>query len=87
MAYKNYMEDAVIEELNGVLDQLKGVCKCEKCREDMVAWALNQLHSKYVVTDLGHVYTKLNQLKTQAKADIVVQLMDAAKMVKANPRH
>ena len=87
MAYKNYMEDAVVEELNGVLDELGGFCKCEVCREDMVAWVLNRLPAKYVVTTLGHVYTKMNQIKVQAKADIVVQLMQAAKVVKEKPRH
>ena len=87
MPYKNYMEDAVLDEILGVLDQLEGFCGCERCREDMVAWTLNQLPSKYVTTVLGAAYTKFNQLQAQSRADIVVTLMNAAKVVKANPRH
>lgn len=87
MAYKNYMEEAVVSELNGALEQLTDVCKCEKCREDMAAYALNRLPPKYVVTFLGNVYTKLNQLKAQTMADIIVRLMEAAKVVSGKPRH
>ncbi|MDP2928757.1 MAG: late competence development ComFB family protein [Candidatus Omnitrophota bacterium] len=46
MAFRNYMEEAVIEELNGVLEQLEGACKSEKCRQDMTAYALNRLPAK-----------------------------------------
>ncbi len=87
MAYRNYMEDAVVEELNSVLAQLKKACKCERCREDIAAYTLNRLPARYVVTELGNVYTKWNQLKAQTKADITVQLMEAAKAVGAKPRH
>lgn len=87
MAYKNYMEDAIVSELNDVLEQSTDVCRCEKCREDMAAYALNRLPPKYVVTFLGNVYTKLNQLKAQARTDIIVQLMEAAKVVGKRPRH
>ncbi len=87
MVFKNYMEEAVIEEMNGVLEQLKDECRCQKCREDMAAWALNRLPPRYVVTKFGSVYTKINQLKAQTRADVVVQLMGAAKVVKGKPRH
>jgi competence protein ComFB len=53
----------------------------------MLAYALNRLPPKYVVTDLGGVYTKLYQFKAQAKADATVLLVEAARVVKANPRH
>lgn len=87
MAFKNYMEDAIIEELNSLFKGMKDICKCERCREDMVAWSLNRLPAKYVATDLGNVYTKLNQVKVQSKADIVVVLTKAANLVKEKPRH
>ncbi len=70
MAFRNYMEEGVVEELPGVLERLKDACKREKCRQDMVTYALNRLPPKYVATDLGNVYTKLNQMKAQARADI-----------------
>lgn len=87
MPYKNYMEDAVLDEFNGVLGQLGDICKCQRCKEDMIAWALNRMPVKYVTTDLGNVYTKFHQLKLQSRADIIVQLTEAARVVKENPRH
>jgi len=81
------MEKLVIDELQGVLAQVEGSCSCEKCRQDMVAWALNRLPPKYVVTDLGYVYTNLNQIKVQARVDIVTKLTEAAQLVKEKPRH
>jgi len=87
MAFKNYMEEAVVEELASLLESLKDNCKCERCRQDMVAYALNKLPPKYVTTHLGIVYTQLNQMKAQARTDIEVELLAAAKVVKAHPRH
>ncbi len=87
MAFRNYTEDLVIEELCGVLEQLPRLCKCERCRGDMVAYALNRMPAKYVVTELGSIYTKAHQLKAQVRADAVVQLMAASKVVKKKPRH
>lgn len=87
MAYRNYMEQVVIEELGSILEQVNDICKCERCREDMVAYALNRLSPKYVVTELGRTYTKINQLKVQARTDVTVYLMEAAKVVKEKPRH
>ena len=87
MLYRNYMEDAALEELDEVLDRMDGFCGCEKCRNDMAAWALNRLSPKYVATGSGAIYTKLEQLKAQSRADVVMKLMEAAKVVKAHPRH
>ena len=88
MPFRNLMEDVVVEELNGVLKNLKGkVCDCELCREDMVAWTLNRLSPKYVVTKIGYIYSRIEALKSQSKADIITKLVEAAKVVKAKPRH
>ena len=86
MPYTNYMEHAVVDELKDILNQID-ICKCERCQEDMVAWTLNRLPARYVVTDIGKAYTKLNQLKAQSKTDITVMLMGAAEVVRAKPRH
>ena len=81
------MEVAVVDEILSLLRNLKDTCKCERCREDIVCLALNRLPSKYVATEAGYIYTKLNQMKAQAKTDITVQLIQAAKEVNKNPRH
>ncbi|MBU4484527.1 late competence development ComFB family protein [bacterium] len=86
MAFKNYMEDAILFELNDIIKDLDG-CSCGRCKEDIVARTLNQMPAKYVVTDLGHTYTKMNQLRVQSRVDIQVKLMESAAIIKANPRH
>lgn len=87
MVYKNYMEEAILEELAGVLARFKKVCDCELCREDIVARALNRLPPRYVVTKLGHFYSKYDTMRSQVRADIVRELTLAARAVKAKPRH
>jgi competence protein ComFB len=87
MAFRNYMEEAVVEEFTSFLKNRKDACPCEKCRQDMVAYVLNRMPAKYVVTDLGSAYTKLDQLKTQSRADILVRLMEASEVVRKKPRH
>ena len=53
--YENIMEAIVEEELAVMAPELE-CCTCEQCRNDMAAWALNQLPPKYVVTQAGSAY-------------------------------
>lgn len=52
----NVMEDCVEQKLNSVLPQMEQYCRCNKCRRDMEAYALNRLPAKYVLSDKGVVY-------------------------------
>ena len=87
MEFRNYMEEVVLEVLDGILAKQKDICKCEHCRLDMAALALNQLPPKYVVTNLGRAFTKIEAAKAQFQVDIVKELAKAMQKVKANPRH
>ena len=74
MELKSYMEDVVIGQLEKILKSKKhNVCECDRCRADIVAYTLNNLPSKYVVTRWGHLYTKLDQLAVQFKADVIIE--------------
>jgi len=84
---KNYMEDCVIDLVSEVMQGLKDVCACEKCRMDVAAIVLNNLPPKYVVTRKGHLYTKLSVLQQQFNVDIVSAITKAAATVSKNPRH
>jgi len=86
MELHNYMEDIVLNNLNLLLKK-ENMCKCEKCRLDIMALALNRLPSKYVVTQKGHVYAKLAELELQLKADVIRELTRAIEIVKKNPQH
>lgn len=85
--FKNYMEEVVDTTLEEILSRRDDVCKCERCRMDIKALALNHLPPKYVVTDKGYVYTKVNELESQFKADVTVAVTNAMKVVRKNPRH
>lgn len=87
MIIHNYMEDAVKHVLEGLLASKKEVCKCPKCKLDIVALALNQLPSKYVVTETGRMYTKLKEQEIQFRADIIRELTKAITTVSSKPRH
>ncbi|MCL2665002.1 MAG: late competence development ComFB family protein [Defluviitaleaceae bacterium] len=83
---KNYMEDCVEGMLPQILDQLD-ICKCDRCKMDILAYVLNKLPPKYVVTRKGHLYTKINAIQTQFDVDIISAITQAAAIVSKQPRH
>ena len=84
--YKNYMETLVEEVYSRCKDSLP-CCTCERCRDDVIAYALNRLPPRYAVTPEGGVYTKITGLERQYYTDIVAALTQAAQVVNTNPRH
>lgn len=87
MELKNYMEVAVLENLDRMLDSREDLCKCDHCRMDVVALALNRLPSRYVVTDKGRIMTKIKETELQFQVDILRELVIAIEIVKSKPRH
>jgi competence protein ComFB len=81
------MEEAADSTIEEILARRDDVCKCDRCKMDIKALALNHLPPKYVVTDRGYVYTKVNELENQFKADITVAVTNALKIIRDNPRH
>jgi len=86
MKPKNYMEEAVFNMLDEVLQKMD-ICTCEKCINDIVAIALNNLPPKYIATETGELYSKVNTLIRQFRVDIIAAITKAAGIVKRNPRH
>ena len=87
MEYRNYMEELVLEVLDDILNNSKDFCSCERCRLDTVALTLNQMPAKYCVTDAGRAFTKLKATELQFRTDVTREIVEALKVVKANPRH
>lgn len=87
MNIRNYMEDIVSEELEALLAGTEDVCKCQRCKFDIMVWTLNRLPPKYVITDKGRIYTKLEEQKVQFKADVLRELTKALLHVSKNPKH
>lgn len=88
MQIVNFMEEAVRHALEELLTEpaYKALNLGEKAQLDVMAFALNHLPPRYVVTEKGHLYTRVNELKQQFRTDIVVALYKAIEQVKANPR-
>lgn len=84
---KNYMEDVVENMLPTIIHEYKDICKCEKCIEDIKAIALNGLKPAYTVTDKGHMYNKINELKSQFNIDVINEITKAVGIVSKNSKH
>lgn len=84
---KNYMEIVVEDILPSVLVEEELECKCERCKEDIMAITLNNLKPMYVATNKGVVYSQLNQFSGQFNADVIREITIAIEKVKGDPRH
>jgi competence protein ComFB len=84
----NYMEDAVRSVLEEMLQEeiYAHLAENERVRLDVMAYTLNRLPPKYVATQRGHIYTRVQELRQQFKTDILVELTKAMQHVMANPR-
>lgn len=88
---KNYTEVAVAEVYEEVLEQLRkqnpNICDCERCREDVMAVALNRLPPRYIATDKGEIFTKVSFSRVGGKAEIIASLIHGFELVGKQPRH
>ena len=83
----NMMEHYVDERLSELLAK-NDCCKCEVCVEDMKAYALNRLPSRYVSTVNGEIFTRITQeMESQPTVDLDVAVMQAITNISSNPRH
>lgn len=90
MQIHNYMEDVVEDVLGEMIRNQKDLeefCQNQGNRMDIIAATLNKLMPKYIVTPRGRVYTKLQELAAQFKADVIREVSKAIELVKSNPRH
>jgi competence protein ComFB len=87
MELKNYMEDIVRQNLEEVLAEQEGICKCKKCCYDIMALTLNFLPPRYVVTEAGETFTRIKSLEQQFSVDIITAITNAIILVSNRPRH
>ena len=87
MEIKNYLEivvqDVVEKELSSKDEPW---AKSEKSRLDIMAFILNRLPARYVVTDKGWIMTKIKETEVQFQVDILREMVKAIEVVKKNPR-
>lgn len=85
-AYYNILEEIVEMEYDRNEKSLD-CCHCERCKNDIIAYSLSNVTPKYVVSHEGELFSKISALHTQVQTDIIRLLIQAAQIVKENPRH
>ncbi|MDF2871146.1 MAG: late competence development protein ComFB [Anaerocolumna sp.] len=86
MRYHNLMEKIVSVKLDEIWDKFEG-CKCDRCRDDIIACALNNTTPKYVVSEEGELYAKAESLNADYELELVKIVSRAINAVSANPSH
>lgn len=67
---------------------ISGYCFCPRCWTDVLSLALNNLTPRYVGSEEGEVFARIDlSLDYQLRADVYAQLTRALLQVGANPRH
>ena len=77
----------LVEEKAPKYTKLFGLCTCGRCMEDVKAYTLNHLPSKYVVIEPGDRIPRLTVYEGRFASDITAQLLQACKVIMAHPHH
>lgn len=85
-AYVNVMEILVREKAEKYM-RATGMCCCDQCTVDVMAYTLSHLPPKYVVMSEGERIPKLTFYEVQNSSDITTQLMRACEIVSKAPHH
>lgn len=82
----NANEELVRQRLPELLKEYD-CCKCEKCVDDIMAIALNNIKPAYVNSAEGVLFKRINSTLPQISADIDIEILKAINMVSSNPKH
>lgn len=84
----NFSEIEVTKRMDDILKRYDNICKCEKCKLDIMALSLNSLSTKYIVSEQGEIYTSsLAEVNKQEIIDVTTAIIKAIEIVSANPKH
>lgn len=86
MAVVNIMEKIISEKLDLQLKDCD-CCKCNECRQDMLAYALNSVSPKYVNSAKGELFGRIDSSKMQNSVDIDIAIARAINVVSSSPKH
>ncbi len=79
----NLMENLVAERLDAAFEKFN-CCRCDKCKKDVAALALNYLQPKYVVADADELAALLQECSTK---EVSAALIKAILQIKNHPMH
>jgi len=83
VATVNAMEEYVLRHVDAVMKRFR-MCKCDRCRRDVIAYALNNLTPVYVDATSESVN---DAIKDIPQSTVLNMLVKAAVYVRSNPNH
>ena len=83
---RNIMEEIVYEKMDEIVNSL-GCCTCEKCQADIAAYVLNHVAPRYVASEKGELFSKVQEMTQNNETEIVMKIVSAAEIIKGSPRH
>jgi len=87
MALYNVMEEVVRDVLIQYKDQLQLTCQCERCFNDIMAIALNELPPRYIANEEYGPYVRAAHVADrQGATNIILIVTKAATFVSNSPR-
>lgn len=87
MELHNYTETVVNEVLNEILSTRNDICKCEQCKLDIMAKALNNLGPQYYVSNRGEVFSKILSTYLETRTKVVTEVTKAIMRISRSPHH
>jgi competence protein ComFB len=84
----NLIEESLEEHYAQLKGKVAGFCGCAQCKDDVLTMALNQIRPRYTSgARRGSVITRAELQLDQARAEVMVVMLDALRKVAAAPRH
>ncbi len=83
---ENIMEEIMEKELDKCINSL-GICKCARCRQDVLTLSLNKIRPRYVSTEKGRLLAVVDQMSYDYIPDMLRAITESAEIVKKNPHH
>jgi len=81
----NVMEKLVMEKLDTTLKKMI-CCRCDRCKEDIIALSLNNLRPMYIVANKDEINNKIEQLN-KLGLEVTTAVLKAVLAIRKNPRH
>jgi len=81
----NVIEKFVLDKLDATLKKMN-CCRCDRCKEDIIAIALNNLKPMYIVATKEEINQKIEEL-SELSNEVTTEVIKAVLAVRKNPRH
>jgi len=81
----NITEKIVLTKLEAILKRMN-CCRCDRCKQDIIAISLNNLKPLYVVATRDEIEQRIDSLKDMG-SKVTTEVIKAMLIVRKNPRH